>query len=153
MFVRWNDVYQTGEEKVSEVVGEIKFSEGMAVFAGIVVGEKYPIFEEHQIDVENIIEIVDGKPTGVKGLVEVIYTGGNIWIAGMYIDRDHYYAISSEDDDINEPCLSYFDATGDDEPGFMCQDMLWSKCLCDCTKEEREIWEKLHTALLLEMDE
>lgn len=152
MFVRWKDVYCTGDEKVSEVVGEIKFFNGRAIFAGIVrEAGLFPVTEEHDIDTENILEIVDGKPIGIKGEIEVIYTGGNIWIAGMYIDRDHYYAISSGDDDINEPCLSYFDATGDDEPGFMCQAMLWSKSLDECTDEEKAIWDKMHTALLRDM--
>jgi len=88
---------------------------------------------------------------------DVAYTGGGIWLCGVYV-APHIYCVVDNDvpadaDDVeNQDCLSWYDDREDD-PGewFACQGFIRSENVKDLSAEEHEIWARLRETLLREM--
>lgn len=79
---------------------------------------------------------------------EAFYTGGGIWLAAMYTDDVHYYAI----DNNNVWSLWYYDHTSEDQDTeYPTQGLIWEKEVSECTKEEQQIYETLRRTMLDEM--
>lgn len=85
-----------------------------------------------------------------KDEIQVIYTGGGIWMAVAKAENNYYYAISTEDE---HPCLSYFDHEDEDQDcEFPCQTMVWSKEYDEMLASERAIYNAMKQALDREMN-
>lgn len=76
--------------------------------------------------------------------IEVFYTGGGIWLAGMYTSNNIYYIVDSEFTD----CLTcYNHENEDDDTDYPCQDMVFSKEISELTDYEKTIYNDLLTEL------
>ncbi len=81
------------------------------------------------------------------GKVEVEYTGGNIWVAYVYVDEHTYYCA-----DTGDYFLCKFDDRGEEEDMLMCMNVV-DDTLCydeenyNLTEEEQKILDRLLKAL------
>ena len=74
---------------------------------------------------------------------EAFYTGGGIYIAGIYTSETEYCTI---DNDFGE-YLNFFSTDGEDKQDFACQNLTDSKHLDILTDGERRIYIRLLKAL------
>ena len=79
--------------------------------------------------------------------IEVVYTGGNIWLAITKVDAyDHVYAVVENDFD---ECITFYDDRGDDYD-YACQQMIDSRGLDEMSGSDHVLWEMLHERLVKE---
>lgn len=83
------------------------------------------------------------------GEAEAFYTGGGIWVSGMYVDARHYYMTDNWD---MEGTMGLFDHLyDDDDDEYQGMHLIESKSINGMNIDEIEIYEKLTTALLAEV--
>lgn len=94
-------------------------------------------------EVESLIKKINEDEDETYG-IQVIYTGGGIWLAIKRLESDpHVYAVV---DDEWENCVTYYDDRGDDYE-FACQQMVDSRSDDEMSDADKVLYETLYAAL------
>lgn len=84
---------------------------------------------------------------------EAFYTGGNIWMAAMYLDENIYCAINSEaiDDYYEEDDIWFYDhRSEDDDIEYPCQNPIKVKLYKELAPDELDLYWELRDELVKE---
>lgn len=143
-----------GEEKYVSVIVEVRDHSddadlGVCRYIIETVNTSLSLHPQECVDEDMIIPVEEAIEP------EVFYTGGGIWLSAAYITDTEYVTVEAWDNREREieECLTFYDHRDEDEDTlFPCQNMLDSRELVKLSAQEYRIWEKLHTALIEQMN-